>query len=462
MEVLCFDISTGGINAARFDEQLKVSVTKESSWALHRDAQGRATLSADDIESAILALATELQSDAPPAAVSIACFMHSFLVLSSCCAPLTPVFTWLDTTAPEGIDAVRHRLGGEFHARTGCHYHPMFPVFKLAAHPPGRGNRVGSPKAWLGWELTGSFTEDFGMAAASGLLNARAGKWDAELLDVVGIESADLPSIVEPHATVGTVSDGAVARFGIPRGTPLVSGSGDGFLANVGSACTTPKRMAVTLGTSGVARQMVSAPSLNPAAGTFCYRASSDAFLLGCASSNGGNVLDWARNKYGPIAKTVESGRDLPIFLPWMNGERSLEWNPDLKPSWHGKTPEHTPADLSRAAAEGVLFNLAQYVEVIERESGVRSSEIVLSGNGFLAPQLPSWLASLLGRELLHPSDAGLASLRGAAVCAWRSLGHDALPSLEVMIERAAVVKPASDEGLLYRFERFKELRSKK
>lgn len=459
MEVLCFDISTGGINAARFDEQLKVSASRESSWDLHRDAQGRATLSAEDIESALLALASELSTGTPPAAVSIACFMHSFLVLSSCCAPLSPVFTWLDTTAPEGIDAVRRRLGGKFHARTGCHYHPMFPVFKLAAHPPGRGNRVGSPKAWLGWELTGSFAEDFGMAAASGLLNARAGKWDEDLLNLAGVEPADLPSIVEPHAQVGVVSDGAVARFGIPRGTPVVSGSGDGFMANVGSACTKPNRIAVTLGTSGVARQMVPVPSVNPAAGTFCYRASSDAFLLGCASSNGGNVLDWARNEFGPITEKVEPDADLPIFLPWMNGERSLEWNPDLKPTWHGRTDEHTPSELSLAAAEGVLFNLAQYVEVIERESGVRASEIVLSGNGFLDPLLPAWLASLLGRELLHPSSAGLATLRGAAVCAWRALGHDALPALEGMIERAKVVKPDVDERLFQRFETFKRLR---
>jgi gluconokinase len=455
MEVLCFDISTGGITAARFDEQLNVSATRESSWDLHRDAQGRATLSADDIESAIRALATELHRDTPPAVVSIACFMHSFLVLSSCCAPLTPVFTWLDTTAPEGIAAVKGRLGGEFHARTGCHYHPMFPVFKLAAHPPGRGNRVGSPKAWLGWELTGAFVEDFGMAAASGLLNARAGKWEEELLEVAGVESADLPAIVEPHAIVGEIREG----MGIQRGTPLVAGSGDGFLANVGSACTTPKRMAVTLGTSGVARQMVPSPSLNAAAGTFCYRASSEAFLLGCASSNGGNVLDWARNTFGPIAEKVEPGQDLPIFLPWMNGERSLEWNPDLTASWHGRTPAHTSAELSRAAAEGVLFNLAQYVEVIERESGVRADEIVLSGNGFLAPHLATLLATLLGRELLHPSAAGLATLRGAAVCAWRALGHDALPALEGMIEKAAVVKPKRDEELVRRFETFKRLR---
>ena len=459
MEVLCFDIGSGGIAAARFNEQLEVSGLREVPWDLHRDAQGRATLSADAVEAAVLELAKELQGEAPPAAVSIACFMHSFLVLSSCCAPLTPVSTWLDTTAPEGIEAVRRRLGGGFHERTGCHYHPMFPVFKLAANPAGPGNRVGSPKAWLAWELTGSFVEDFGMAAASGLLHAREGKWDDELLSIAHLELADVPEVVNPYAIVGAVSEASVARFGIPRGTTLVSGSGDGFLANVGSACTTPKRMAVTLGTSGVARQMVPAPSLNAAAGTFCYRASSDAFLLGCASSNGGNVLDWARRSFGAMAVDASPDRELPIFLPWMNGERSLEWNPDLKPGWHGRTAKHTPAELARAAAEGVLFNLAQYVEVIERESGVVASEVVLSGNGFRDPLLPPLLASLLGRELLQPPDAGLATLRGAAVYAWRALGHDAAPALEALLAEARVVGPAEDPHLLERFVRFKELR---
>jgi len=458
MEVLCFDIGTGGIAAARFNEELEVSALREVPWNLHRDARGRATLSADDIEAAILQLSTELQGDLPPAAVSIACFMHSFLVLSSCCAPLTPVFTWLDTTAAEGIDAVRSRLGDRFHERTGCHYHPMFPVFKLAANPAGRGNRVGSPKAWLAWALTGSFVEDFGMAAASGLLNAREGKWDEDLLGIAKLEPHDVPQIVDPHTIVGAVSDGAGVRFGIPGGTTLVNGSGDGFLANVGSACTTPKRMAVTLGTSGVARQMISTPALNASAGTFCYRASSDAFLLGCASSNGGNVLDWARSIFGPIERRTPE-RELPIFMPWMNGERSLEWDPDLQPSWHGRTAEHTPSDLACAAAEGVLFNMAQYVEVIERESGVVADQIVLSGNGFRDHMLAPMLASILGRELLQPADAGLATLRGAAVCAWKALGHDTSAALERVIEKAAVVKPSADDPLVHRFEKFKTLR---
>jgi gluconokinase len=447
-EVLCFDIGSGGVAAARFNERLEVSAFKEMSWNLHRDAQGHATLSAYDIDCAVSQLASDVQGATPPAAVCIASFMHSFLVLSSCCDALTPVFTWLDTTAPEGIEAVRRRLGDKFHERTGCHYHPMFPVFKLAANAAGRGNRVASPKAWLGWQLTGEFVDDFGMAAASGLLNAREGKWDAELLSIAHLELPDLPKVVEPHSIVGTVNE---AHFGIPKGTMLVSGSGDGFLANVGSGCTTPHRMAVTLGTSGVARKMVSAPVLNAKAGTFCYRASSDSFLLGCASSNGGNVLDWARSEFGSMA--TESTDDLPIFLPWLNGERSLEWNPDLKPVWHGRRADHSPAQLARAAVEGVLFNLAQYVEVIGA-----TEEIILSGNGFRDPALAPMLASLVGRDLLQPAESGLATLRGAAVNAWRALGVDA--SVERFVETATIVQAIPNDTLLRRFERFKVLRS--
>jgi gluconokinase len=457
MDVLCFDIGSGGVRGARFNEDLQVSALHTAAWNLHRDTEGRATLSVYDIECAFLEVAQTL-AQPTPVAVSIGCFMHSYLVLSSCCAALTPVFTWLDTTAPEGIDAVRRKIGNAFHDRTGCHYHPMFPVFKLAANPPGRGNRVGSPKAWLAWELTGNFVEDYGMASASGLLDVRRGHWDSDLLSTAGLENADLPEIVVPDVIVGITTESG-SRFGIPMDIPLVIGSGDGFLANAGSACTTPERICVTLGTSGAARQMVSKPALNAAAGTFCYRATTDAFLLGCATSNGGNVLEWARESFGPMTGNSASNADLPVFLPFMNGERSLEWNPHLRESWHGRLDSHRPAQLSRAVTEGVLFNIAQYVEVVERESGVVARDIVLSGNGFQDAMLARLFASVLGREVLLPQSPGLATLRGAAVHAWNALGHDVASAMENEIQRSAHVEVVPQSALSERFARFKEAR---
>ena len=151
--------------------------------------------------------------------------------------------------------------------------------------------------------------------------------------------------------------------------------------------------------------------------------------------------------------------RDIPTFLPWLNGERSLEWNSELRPSWHGRRSDHTAAELFRAVMEGVVFNLAQYVEVIEKQSGVRANQIVLSGNGFLDPSIAPVLAALVSRPTLQPESSGLGTLRGAAVCAWRALGYDPAPAVERLIRESHDIAPVRDSGLDERFDRFKKLR---
>src|SRR5262245_60879888 len=83
MDVLCFDMGSGGIAGARFDEKLTAPATAEVPWDLHRDAGGRATLSAQVIESTFARVAQQMGRDDPPAAISIACFMHSFLLTDS-------------------------------------------------------------------------------------------------------------------------------------------------------------------------------------------------------------------------------------------------------------------------------------------------------------------------------------------------------------------------------------------
>src|SRR4029079_16650384 len=183
--------------------------------------------------------------------------------------------------------------------------------------PIDSSDRILSPKGFLIESLTRSFIDDYGIASASGLLNVESATLDEKIRSAVRLRHENLPSLAEPHAIVGSDS----------RGSAIVNGSGDGFLANVGSGCESSNRIAITMGTSAAVRQMVPEPVLDPSAGTFCYRANSrNSFLLGCASSNGGNALDWARWEFDVSQPEMEPSRDIPIFLPWLNGERSLEW----------------------------------------------------------------------------------------------------------------------------------------
>jgi sugar (pentulose or hexulose) kinase len=110
---------------------------------------------------------------------------------------------------------------------------------------------------------------------------------------------------------------------------------------------------------------------------------------------------------------------------------------------------------------EGVVFNLVQYTEVIQKLSGVHADQVVLSGNGFLDPAAAPLLAALLGAETLQPPSVGLASARGAAIHAWRALGHDVTGGVQDLLNKATRIPNRPEERLSQRYEEFKSLRER-
>jgi len=383
--------------------------------------------------------------------------MHNCVLLDADGQPLTPVFTWLDQRGEDGVTYVQRHVGEAFHECTGCRYHPMFPIFKLASlyvrDSPllARAKRVVSAKAFLIHRLTESWVEDYGIASSSGLFNLNTNNWDVTLLQLIGLTAEQFPPVKPRTHVAGRVTRAAAGEFRLSEGMTVITGSGDGFLASLGSECDNPSRVAVTLGTSGVARQTLSKPVLNVSAGTFCYKANENEFLLGCASNNGGNVLDWARSIFGEPQSAYTD--DLPVFIPLLHGERSPEWDPRLTASFRDVRAHHGAAQLGQSVLEGVVFNLSWFIEILQNTSAQRVSEIVLSGNGFLAPSAPRILASIAGVPVLMPADPGAASLRGAAVCAFQTLGHQRQPL------KLEPVAPLDDSHLPVRYQRYKELR---
>ena len=460
MNLLCFDMGSGGIAAAILNSNLEAERFADNQWVLETDEYGAATLSVESIverfKRAIRSV--DVTSTDPIDAICIGTFLHNYVMLDETDRPLTPVFTWLDQRGESGLNIVRTRLGDRFHEITGCRYHPMFPVFKLAAMQANeselfrRAKRIGSIKALLLNRLTGTWIEDHGTASASGLFDIRLGDWASEVLNVLSLGRKHLPNIAGRTEVIGYVTRNAAADFKLKEGIPVVAGSGDGFLANVGSDCEAPERIAVTLGTSAVVRQTLDHAVVDSAAGTFCYRADENAYLLGCAGSNGGNVLDWGRRVLS-TAGQQESAEDPPIFIPTLHGERSPEWDPHLKGSWYGLSARHTAADLWTSILEGVMFNLAHYVEIVQRTSSKTATDLVLSGNGFLDQKAAPILANVVRLATWTPTTPGLASLRGAGICALRALGE---PTPGLSVDR---VSPLTDARLLQRYRDYRRLR---
>ena len=175
-------------------------------------------------------------------------------------------------------------------------------------------------------------------------------------------------------------------------------------------------------------------------------------YLLGCAGNNGGNVLDWGRSIFGNLEQ-ARSAVDVPIFIPLLHGERSPDWNPHLTGSWHGLTARNTAADLSRSILEGAVFNLAHFVDIVQSTSGMKASDVILSGNGFLEPLAAPILATIVDASVWMPLNPGLASLRGSGICALRALGA---PEPPLQSKR---VPPMADAKIRERYRQYRSLR---
>ena len=99
------------------------------------------------------------------------------------------------------------------------------------------------------------------------------------------------------------------------------------------------------------------------------------------------------------------------------------------------------------------MFNLAHFLEIVEKASARQASELVLSGNGFLDPLSSSVLASVTRRAISLPERPGLMSLRGAGVLGLRALGRP-IPSLATRS-----IAPFEDAKILDRYAEYRRIR---
>ncbi|MCW2977506.1 MAG: hypothetical protein JWM06_2787 [Actinomycetia bacterium] len=345
-------------------------------------------------------------------AVGVSCFAHSLIALDEAGRPLTPLLGWRDTRAADAAEWLRRRVpdAAAVHARTGAPLHPSFWPAKLAwlaeTEPDvfRRAARFVSFCDYLSVQLLGGGpATSLSTASGTGLLDLAPARWDAELLEILGVGEERLPSISDE-----------------PRGGwyPALI---DGACSNLGAGCVGRHRAALMVGTSGALRLLYETESPQPRPGLFLYRLDERRVLEGGALSDGGNLHAWLeRTLASAEGSLLERGPDEHglTFLPFLGGERSTGWDPDATGAIAGLTFDTTPRDIRQAGLEGVAFRFAAIADLMP-ELG----EVVATGGGLLAD--PEWI-QLMADALARPvtrSTVEEASLRGAAVAALERLG---------------------------------------
>jgi gluconokinase len=406
--------------------------------------------------------------------VAIDTLVSNILAVDAAGRPLTPLITYADTRNDADAVELRRTLDERaVHQRTGCLLRTSYWPARLAWF------RRTQPDIWRAqprWITIGEYLElrlfgrcRAGCSAASwgGLLDRRRIEWDAPLLDFLGVAADQLSPLADTSEPLSGLAREFASRWPALRDLPWFPAVGDGAAANIGSGCTGPDRIALTVGTTGALRVVQSEVADVPA-GLWCYRVDRRRALLGGATSEGGNVYGWMLDtlKLGKPAAIERELAQLPpdghglTVLPFLAGERSPGWAGDVRATITGLGLNTTPIEILQAGMEAVAYRFALIFESLAASNAdsarntSKPSTIIASGGSLLSS--PAWMqiiASTLGHAILA-SEEQEATSRGAALLALESLGAiasvDALPAptgalYEPDMARHAIYRAAID-----------------
>jgi glycerol kinase len=357
--------------------------------------------------------------------------------------PLHPAIVWQDRRTARRCEELR-AAGREplVRERTGLVLDPYFSGTKiqwLLEHVPGlresalQGRAVfGTVDSWLLFKLTGEHVTDPSNASRTMLYDIASGRWDPELLDMLGVPAASLPRVLPSAGVMGETRPAALHGHAVP----VAGVAGDQQAALFGQACVDPGMGKNTYGTGSFLLTnsgftMAEAPQglLRTIAwgigGSTAYALEASIFVTGAAVQwlrDGLRIIDTAADTEA-LAESLE-GNDGVYFVPALTGLGSPHWDPDARGTIVGLTRGSGRAQLARATLEAVAYQTVDAVRAMEAASGEALPELRADGGATVNGWLMQFQADVLGVPVVLPeipetTALGAAYLAGVGVGLW-------------------------------------------
>jgi gluconokinase len=479
--VLVLDVGSSSIKGALYDERARLvagTLAREVS-PLHPRPDGATEGDANELVRRVERVVDRVMAAAGKRAARVRAVGLDVLAITLCGVddggrPLTPLYTYADDRAQADVAALRRELDvPTVYQRTGCPLHTAYLPARFRWLRRTQPRLFGSVRRWLdagtllhrrwfGRDVPMSYS----VASWSGLLDRRPLRWDQGLLATLPLDEGTLPRLADYTDAARGLFRTFARRWPSLADVPFFLGVGDGAAANVGSGCVDPRRLALTVGTTGALRIVLPGADPDVAPGLWAYRVGKRETLLGGAFSEGGSVFAWERDTLrlpppsrieGELRNLSPDGHGLTV-LPFVAGERSPGFAPGARACIAGLTSATTPLQILQASLEAVCYRFALVARLLGSHLAARH-EIVASG-GALA-QSPYWLqlmADVLGEPVLVSREQELTS-RGTAILAWRGLGvWKSLDDVVLKLSRACVPVTGRSEVYAAAIERQQRL----
>ncbi|MGM0865836.1 MAG: xylulokinase [Bacillota bacterium] len=247
------------------------------------------------------------------------------------------------------------------------------------------------PKDYLRYKLTGKLHMDYSDAAGTLLLDIGEKEWSKEICDLMGIDLALCPPLVNSYEKTGSISPEIAELTGLSTSTQVFAGGADNACGAIGSGILEEGKTLCSIGTSGVVLSYESGndKDFEGKVHYFNHGAPEAYYTMGVTLA-AGYSLSWFRNVFAKgesfeelvrEAGTVPPGANGLLFTPYVAGERTPYADAAIRASFIGMDSSHERKDFVRAVMEGITFSLNESLAIF-RGSGKQIETIVSTGGG--------------------------------------------------------------------------------
>jgi glycerol kinase len=354
--------------------------------------------------------------------------------------PIYNAIVWQDTRTDRICRELQEQgVGDLIYHKTGLPLATYFSGPKirwLLDHVEGARGRAeagellfGTIDSWLIWQLTGGeHVTDPTNASRTMLMDLRTLNWDDELLDILRVPRAMLPTIRPSSDPAGY---GATLPNGPFQGKIIIAGAlGDQQAATVGQACFSPGEAKNTYGTGcfmllNTGTEIVQ--SKNGLLTTVCYQMGDQppVYALEGSIAMAGATIQWLRDglqlirnaaESEEIAQSVEDSGGC-YLVPAFSGLFAPYWRSDARGVIVGLTRYVNKAHIVRAALESICYQTREVLDAMNADSGVPLRELKVDGGATANNFLMQLQSNILGATVVRPKVAETTSL-GAAYAA--------------------------------------------
>ena len=296
----------------------------------------------------------------------------------------------------------------------------------------------GNMDTFIAWNLTGGVDggihiTDVTNASRTQLMDLATCQWDDEILQVLSIPKAMLPTIQASSKVYAKAK-------GVLGGVPLAGILGDQQAALVGQTCFDPGQGKNTYGTGCFLLMNTGEKPVQSKHGlltTVAYQLGDEPvhYALEGSVAITGALVQWLRDNLGIIknspdieklAKEVDDNGGC-YFVPAFSGLYAPYWKQDARGVLVGLTRFVNKSHIARAALEATAFQTWEVLEAMEKDAGISITSLRVDGGMVVNQLLMQFQSDILGEEVICPkiietTALGAAYAAGLAVGYWENL----------------------------------------